>query len=173
MNNYYFLSWKHTAEVSFAYYEIENQVAHELISKLHGKKTLPLDFELKRVQETKDGLITDNILDGISKTWLDYQPNSLAWPLMSKSLKSSIEDNLSGNENIDWIECNVKKGNEIRPYYILRFNKILDVLDMEKTMFVHGTELIIRPVFSMNKIIPYNIFMAATSGYGDLWRITS
>jgi hypothetical protein len=171
MSNYYLLSWKHTPELASAIYAIENQVAHELIPELNGKNYLPFDFQLKRVKETKDGLITDSDLSALSKVWLDYQPNSLAWPLISENLKSLIEANLTGNEQIDWIECKVKNENEERPYFILRFNKMLDVLDMQKTMFVQGTDHIIRPVFASSKISAYSIFSKPSSH--DLWKITS
>src|SRR5690606_17983105 len=112
-----------------------------------------------------------NDLSDLKEIWLDYQPNSLAWPLMSERLKSVIEANLTRNEQIDWIECKVKNGNEERLYFILRFNKMLDVLDMQKTMFVQGTDHIIRPVFASSKISSYSIFSKPSSH--DLWKITS
>lgn len=171
MSNYYLLSWKHTPELASAIYAIENQVAYELIPELNGKNELPFEFQLKRVKETKDGIITDENLSALNEIWLDYQPNSLAWPLMSERLKSIIEVNLTGNEQIDWIECKVKNKSEERTYYILRFNKMLDVLDMQKTMFVQGTDHIIKPVFASSKISAYGIFSKPSSH--DLWKITS
>lgn len=171
MSNYYSLSWKHKPELASAIYAVENQVAYELIPQLDGRNALPFDFELRRIKETKDGLITDSNLTVLKETWLDYQPNSLAWPLMSERLKSVVEANLTGNEQIDWITCKVKSDNEERPYFILRFNKILDVLDMQKTIFVQGTDHIIRPVFASSKISVYNIFTKPSSH--DLWKITS
>jgi hypothetical protein len=171
MSNYYFLSWKHSPELASAIYAIEDQVAYELIPELNGKNDLPFEFQLKRVKETKDGVITDENLSVLNEVWLDYQPNSLAWPLMSERLKSIIEVNLTGNEQIDWIECKVQNRSEERTYYILRFNKMLDVLDMQKTMFVQGTDHIIRPVFASSKICSYSIFSKPSSH--DLWKITS
>lgn len=171
MTNYYLLSWKHTPELASAIYAIENQVAHELIPVLNGKNHLPFKFQLKRIKETKDGIITDGDLSLLKEVWLDYQPNNLAWPLMSESLKYVIESNLTGNEQIDWVECNVENGNEKRPYFILRFNKKLDVLDLQKTTFVEGTDHIIRPVFASSKIRAYSVF-SKPSKY-DLWKITS
>lgn len=171
MSNYYLFSWKHRPELASAIYAIENQVAHELISELNGKNNLPFEFQLKRVKETKDDIIIDENLSPLNAVWLDYQPNSLAWPLMSERLKSIIEAYLTGNEQIDWIECKVKNRSEERTYYILRFNKMLDVLDVQKTMFVQGTDHIIRPVFASSKICSYSIFPNPSSH--DLWKITS
>lgn len=171
MSNYYLLSWKHTPELASAIYAIENQVAYELIPQLNGKNDLPSEFQLKRVKETKDGIITDENLSALNEVWLDYQPNSLAWPLMSERFKLVIEANLTGSEQIDWIESKVKNGSEEQTYFILRFNKKLDVLDMQKTMFVQGTDHIIRPVFASSKISSYSIFSMPSSH--DLWKITS
>jgi hypothetical protein len=154
-----------------AIYAIENQVAHELIPTLNGTNHLPHEFQLMRVKETNDGIITDGDLNSLNEIWLDYQPNSLAWPLMSERLKLVIDANLIGNEQIDWIECKVKNGNEERVYFILRFNKMLDVLNIQKTMFVQGTDHIIRPVFASSKISSYSIFCKPSSH--DLWKITS
>lgn len=58
----------------------------------------------------KNGLIESNDLSDLKEIWLDYQQNSLAWPLMSERLKSIIEANLKQNEQIDWIECKVING---------------------------------------------------------------
>lgn len=171
MSNYYLLSWKHTPELASAIALNETKLDHELISALNGKNHLPFDFQLKRVKETKDGIITDGDLSALNEVWLDYQPNSLVWPLMSERLKSLIEVNLTGNEQIDWIACNVKSTSEERSYFILRFNKMLDVLDMQKTLFIQGTDHIIRPVFASSKVSAYNIFSKPSSH--DLWKITS
>ncbi|MFH6987914.1 imm11 family protein [Flavobacterium collinsii] len=171
MSKYYFLSWKHKAQVASAIYEIEDQNDYELILELKGKKSLPFKFDLKRIKEVKDGITIDNNLDELEEIWLDYQPNDFLWPLMSERLRSVVQASLAGNEHIDWVDCKVRKGNEERTYYILRFNKILDVLNMEETSFVNGTDRIIRPVFSYSKIKDYSIFTKPS--FQDLWRIPS
>lgn len=160
-------------ELASAFYELDNQIPYELIPLLEGKNTLTFDFELRRIKETRSGLIIDNNLDGIDEIWLDYLPNSFSWPIMSEELKSTVEFNLQGEEQIDWITCKIKKEDELRTYYILRFNKRLDVLDLKKTKFAQDTDVIIKPFFSMIKIARYSIFMATTNGYGNLWKITS
>jgi hypothetical protein len=172
MEKYYLLSWKDGKEpLASAFAPKGTKADHELIKELKGRDSLPFELSLVKLDVGKNGLIESNDLTGLKEIWLDYQPNSLAWPLMSERLKSLIETNLKGNEQVDWITCNVKNGNEERPYFILRFNKILDVLDMQKTMFVQGTDHIIRPVFAASKISSYNIFSKPSSH--DLWKITS
>ena len=172
MDKYFLLSWKNGKEpLASAYAPKGAKLAQDLISELNGINRLPFELSLVKLDVGKNGLIENNDLSDLKEIWLDYQPNNLAWPLMSERLKLVIEANLTGNEQIDWIECKVKNGNEERAYFILRFNKMLDVLDMQKTMFVQGTDHIIRPVFASSKISAYSIFSKPSSH--DLWKITS
>lgn len=94
----------------------------------------------------------------MKEIWLDYQPNSLAWPMLSLKVKSLIEDNLTGREGITWIKAKVNFIEEQRVYYIPRFAKKLDVLNRGKTMFVPGTEQIIKPFFALSKIQSLSVF---------------
>jgi hypothetical protein len=170
MSKYFSLNWKHKPELASAFSSQETKLDHELIPQLEGKILLPFEFELRKVKEDKDGLIINNDLAGLSETWLDYQPNSLAWPLMSERLKSVIEKYLTGNEGIDWIRAVVNVNAEQRTYYIPRFEKKLDVLDREHTKYVPGTDQILKPCFSLSKINKYAIFHDEITH--DLWKIT-
>lgn len=170
MKNYYCLRWNDGSEVASAFYEDGSQLDHEMIPQLEGKNQMPLDFKLVRVKETRNGLIIDDNLTALKKVWLDYQPNSLAWPLMSEKLKNIIGANLTGNEQIDWITCNIRNGDEVRLYYIIRFNKKMDVYDMKKTVFMDETkEDVIKPVFSYSKIKYYSVFPRPS--FYDFWKI--
>lgn len=172
MEKYFLLSWKNGKEpLANAYAPKGTKLAQDLISELNGLNKLSFELSLVKLDVGENGLTESNDLSDLKEIWLDYQPNSLAWPLMSERLKSVIEANLTGNEQIDWIVCNVKSTNEGRPYFILRFNKMLDVLDMQETMFVQGTDHIIRPVFTSLKIRGYSVFSKPSSH--DLWKITS
>jgi hypothetical protein len=172
MEKYFLLSWKNGKEpLASAFAPKGSKLAQDLISELNGINKLPFELSLVKLDVGKNALIESNDLSDLKEIWLDYQPNSLAWPLMSERLKSVIEANLTGNEQIDWIECKVKNGSEERTYFILRFNKMLDVLDMQKTMFVQGTDHIIKPVFASSKISAYGIFSKPSLYY--LWKITS
>lgn len=158
MKNYYLLSGKNSKKVASAFKPVGSKQAYELISELDGKNTLPFELNLIKLTVGRNGLIESNDLSGLEELWLDYQPNNLAWPLFSERLKRIIENYLTGREEIDWISTIVKGGNEERVYYIPRFNKTLDVLNLEKTTFVPGTDRIMKPVFSVDKIKSYSIF---------------
>jgi hypothetical protein len=171
MKKYYSLNWKDSKDaITNAFAPKGTKLAQDLINELNGLNKLPFDLTLFKLSLAKKGLIVSADLTELKDVWFDYQPNSLAWPLMSEKFKSLIENNLTGKEQIDWIECKVKNGNEERPYFILRFNKMLDVLDLQKTMFVQGTDHIIKPVFASSKISLYSIFSKPSSH--ELWKIT-
>jgi len=172
MSNYYFFTWDDKPKEATSAFAPDGIGAdHELIPALEGKNALPFTLELRRVKETKTGIEISNDLSGLSPIWLDYQPSSLLWPMMSENLKSVVERNLTGEEGIDWITANITDGNEVRNYFVMRFNKFPDVLNVEKTMFVSGTDHVIRPVFSAEKIKGLNIFTKPSSDI--LWRLTS
>ena len=170
MNNYFFLSGKHTSLGTIAFAPEGTKLAHELIPELDGKKTMPFDFVLKKVTEVKGQLFYSDNLSDLKEIWADYLANSLAWPLMSEKLKILIDANLTGDEGVDWITCKVNANGDVRTYYILRFNKNLDVLNIQKTIFVQGTDHIIKPYFSLSKVKPYSIF-TKPSAY-NLWKIS-
>ncbi len=146
------------------------KLAHELIQDLDNFNELPFDLELYLLSDRQEGLIKSKELSSLKETWLDYQPNSLAWPLMSEKMKLIIINHLTGSETIDWIAAKVIGNGEARKYYIPRFQKKLDVLDIQKTMFVQNTDKIIRPCFSLSKIENYNVFHLPSSY--NLWKIT-
>lgn len=169
MNEYFFLAEKVKPGTAFAYTERETPLSHELIPEIKTKEELPFDLVLKKVTRGKGNLQISNDLTETKYLWVDYQPNNLAWPLMSDKLKSIISSHLTGKEGIVWIKAKVKSVDESREYFIPRFKQQLEVLDEEKTTYVPGTSHIIRPVFSLKKIINYNMFHAPQ----DFWEITS
>lgn len=172
MENYYFLSWKEEQKSSTSAFAPKGtKLAHDLISELRDVHKLPFELHLVKLDTDEKGLIISNDLSDVKEVWLDYQPNSLAWPIMSSKMKNLIESNLKGNENVDWIECTIKNKEEERIYFILRFNTVLDVLDFQQTSFVQDTDHIIRPVFSSSKIGAYTIFPKPASY--NFWQITS
>jgi hypothetical protein len=171
MSKYFFLCGKDAPAAASAFAVNKPKIArHELIEQLEGKTTLPFEFELKKLTEKDDGLAISDDLDELKQIWVDYQSNSEAWPLMSERLKTVIENNLTGEEGIDWLTAIINGKGERREYYVLRFTKKLDVLDIEHTMFVPGTDAVIRPCFSLAKICRYSIFHDELSY--SLWKIT-
>ncbi|UCA61685.1 hypothetical protein KB553_09135 [Chryseobacterium rhizoplanae] len=173
MDKYYLLCSKGEKGPSASAFAPEGtKLAQDLISDLEGRNQLPFKLNLIKLDVDKDSLIKSSDLSGIKELWKDYQINRFAWPLMSEKMKSIFENNLTGNEGIDWIEAIIVAPNEQRTYYIPRFNKKLDVLNMEKTMFVPGTDYTIKPVFSFSKISNYNAFTESSSK-NNHWKITS
>lgn len=168
-DNYYFLTNKDYPEVASAFAPDDTKLAHELIPELVDADILPFELRLIKLSVGKNGLIKSNDLSGLDKTWLDLQPNSLAWHLMSEKLMELIKRNLTGKEHIDWISATINNGDEKRIYYIPRFEKKLDVLDEKNTMYVKGTDHIIRPHFSLEKIKDLTIFHKPDSN--EFWRI--
>jgi hypothetical protein len=171
MNNYYFFCWKNATQVASAFAPKGTRLAHELIADIEEIDELPFELELVKLTEKKTGLIKDNDLAGLDSIWLDYQPNSLAWPLMSDRLKLLVSDNLTGKEGIGWITAKVNGNGEYRNYYIPRFEKMLNVLDEQKTIYVKGTDRIIKPCFSLAKISSFSVFHKPSAH--NLWKITS
>ena len=171
MNNYFLISVKDMPEMASAFAPEGTKLAHELIIELDNVQELPFEFELIKLSIDKGELVENNNLAGLNKIWLDYQPNSLAWPLFSEKLKTIIVNNLTGKEGINWITAKVNGDNEQRIYYIPRFEKMLDVLDAQKTVYIKGCNYVIRPCFSLKKINNYSIFHQPDNY--DFWKITS
>lgn len=168
---YYFLSWKNSSKRGpVAYNSAKVGTSVDTMKKIVNDTVLYFDFDIKDVLETKTGLVVNNPMASHQYEWLDYMPNDLAWPLMSEKMKSIVESSLIEKDYISWISTNVILFEVQRKYYVLKFTKKLDVLDIENTIFVRGTDAIIRPAFSREKIAKYSIFGEPLSQ--DLWRIT-
>lgn len=158
MDNYFLLYGKNYAPGANAF--ASNQVSPHYIfaEKLKDAHQLPFDFNLVKLTIAASGVSESSDLEGLNNIWLDYQPNNLALPMFSERMQEIIDQNLTGNEEIDWISAKIKGNNEERNYYILRFNKALDVLDYDKTSFIEDTDHVIEPTFELTKIRSYSIF---------------
>ncbi|GAB2775454.1 imm11 family protein [Salinimicrobium soli] len=168
--NFYFLTTKNYPEVASAFAPDNTKLSHQLIPELDEADKLPFELNLVKISVGTNGLIKSD-LSGLNTIWLDLQPNSLAWYLVSEKLRDLINRNLKGNEHLKWISAVINNGTEKRIYYIPRFEKKLDVLDEKRTMYVKGTDHIINPCFSLKKIRNYAIFHKPDSL--DFWRIPS
>lgn len=168
--NYYLLCGRHTTMGTVSFSPNDCKLGHEMIKELEGKSEMPFEFSLKLVREVSNGLVYQDDLSDIVDLWIDYQANSFAWPMMSAKMKDIINQNLTGNECIDWISCIVKGRGEKRLYHIPRFNKRPDVLDVDKTIFVAKTDHVVIPWFSTSKIRSLSIFTQPFSH--NLWKIT-
>jgi hypothetical protein len=169
MQEYYFLAEKLKPNTAFAYTKGDTPLSHEMIGDVIRRIELPFELFLRKVTIGKGGLQVSEDLSEIKHMWLDYQPNNLAWPLMSEKMKDVIAANLTGKEGLFWVKAIVNGGKEAKAYFIPRFSYKLDVIDENKTIFIAGTAYIVRPVFSYAKVKNYSIFFAPQ----ECWEITS
>lgn len=108
IDKYFSLCGKNSTIGTSAFAPKKEQFRFTKIKELKGINTLPFDLKLVKLSfKEKGGYTVNNELSGIKRIWLDYQPNSMAWPLFSKELKNIIDENLTGNEGVTWISCNV------------------------------------------------------------------
>ena len=92
----------------------------------------------------------------------DYQGNNKGFHLFSECFRDFIEQHKQPKDNFQWLENPVFCGNEERPYFILHFYDIDDVLDESRIIWhpVDGT--ILKPAFSAKKICGHSIFTYLT-----------
>jgi len=172
MNNYFLFTGKDSpGGVASAFAPKDTKLAHDLMSDLDNVNEMPFEFNLVKLTVGRKGLIESDDLSGINEIWKDYQINSLVYPILSEKLKTIIENNLTGKEGIEWISAKINGNGEQRIYYILRFKKLLDVLDTEKTIFNELTGGVIIPRFSLEKVQNFSVFHRPTAY--PLWRIPS
>lgn len=161
---------KHFKNVAIACAPDNVGLAHELIGALRESDVMPFDFTLKALMVKSDGIHYSNDFSRVETIWLDYQPNSLAWPLFSEKLKKIIEKMLTGKEGLKWISCNICCGKETRTYYIPHFIEELDVLNKDKCFYSNNGGLI-KPAYFSLKIQDYSIFPKPSMN--NLWQITA
>lgn len=139
MNLFYYMSWKESDDFPIARPD-EPVLGYELATQVSGDK-LPLILKVK----------------DFNCLLPDYLANSIAWPMMSSRLKDLISTNISKREGVSWVLIKIECGNEIYDYFIPKFNKVIDVLNREKTIFAVN-DFIVKPHFSLLKIRDLNFF---------------
>lgn len=164
---FYLLFPKEERELASAFTSEVDKLPHELIEYVGGLDLLPFEFRLKRISASKNGISYSNDLTSLKTVWSDYLPNNLAWPIFSLRVKEIINENLSGNEGLEWIKAKINYNNHKKEYYVPRFKFELDVLDTEKTKFVPGTNQIIKPIYSNSKLKKLSVFHEPSS----IWQV--
>ena len=175
MSNYFSLFWRSTKTGSCAFSPDGpegKKLSSDLIADLEGINELPFELHLVKSTVGRHGLIYSDDLSGIEDIWEDFLCNEFAIPILSEKLKSIIESELTGEEAVDWISAKIHGNGECRTYYILRFNKILDVLDEEHSMFNSNPGTLIVPCFSLKKIKNYTVFHIPDEE-AFIWKIQS
>lgn len=170
ISKYFSIGFKYNRNVASAWTEFKTPIAHLIEDEVITSQELPFTLIIKKIVSTKNGIETSDDLSGLKHIWLDYQPNNLAWPLMSEKMKELIAIHLTGNEGIIWIMAKVKQNEIIKNYYIPIFEKKLNVLDEEKTIFAANSNHIVIPVYSLSKIASFSMFHCPRE---ILWRITT
>ena len=109
------------------------------ISGKRVKSWVPIYFELR------DGKFSD------------YLTNDLGARLCSEKLKTIIENNLTKNDQLQWLEAIVvTKDGHPRKYYILHFPEDHPIINEEKSIMAGG--MVVKPVIDQNCAKEHNIF---------------
>ncbi len=90
--------------------------------------------------------------------YCDYLSTNSVHRVCSERLRNILDDHCGQKDELQWLPLSVHLGNEAKAYYALHFPNPADVLDIEKTMWVNGTDLVIKPVFSSDKLSGHSVF---------------
>jgi len=127
-------------------------------NKTHGVGYVIGDYDFDYLSEDqcveKWEPISFQLLEG---GFADFQTNDLGWPMCSIKLKAIIDEFASPIDQIQWLEAELFKQDEIREYYILHLPFRPDILDKQKTIFA-GTDAIVKPYFHRTKIGNHQVF---------------
>lgn len=115
--------------------EINMRTEKETLLHFFLFKKFPFDFYLKKIIWQRNKSIRSDDLSGLDNLWPDFMANVFAWQIFSKKMKEVIQENLSGNEGIEWYEVPIHSINETRIYYMPIFTKVYDIIDENRTEF--------------------------------------
>ena len=147
--DYYWLTTDNTAR-SVAYAPKGLSRPWELFETIIEADSLPFRMIIHSV-DVKEELIVGPVTDQI----VDFQPNSLAWPLMSQTMKHIINSNLYGNEGIVWKSVILQGKTNEYEYCVPMFTRHLDTLDKEHTVFAPAGGIVVKPVFIKQSVEKY------------------
>jgi hypothetical protein len=150
-----------TGPVAYAPSGASSDIA-TLVEDLHIVQQLPFSFTLYEVS-VLDRLVKGDITDAHD----DFQSNNLGLPLISERMKQLIETELLGTEKIKWIEARVKGKSKVFIYYIPCFYQKQETLDIDRTIFIPNTDLIVKPYYDKELVSQYAVF----HGYGPRWQM--
>lgn len=128
----------------------------------------PVNFTLKRLSLDCNGVNVSSDFSGLNDLWLDYMPNSEAWPMLSERMMTAINPLLTGNEKLRWIRCSVTHEKETRFYYVPLFKAEFDILDSDKCVYA-SNGIVIKRVYALSKIKNYSVFPEPS--YKNWWDI--
>ena len=162
--DYYWISINNDIVSTIAYAPKGAPVSHELIEAVETIDVVPFSLELH------DVFISETIIQGgRSDVFYDFQPNSLAWPIMSEKMSHIIASHLTGFEHIRWKEISIVGKNTSRRYYLPFLTYPLDTLDYENSIIIPSSGAVLKPCFSKTKL--ENISM--TYAPSLFWKVTT
>ena len=162
--NYYWMSINNDRVSTVAYAPDGLPISHELISKIVNRNSLPFSLELH------DVAVIDKLEKGeLSDKFYDYQPNSLAWPVMSEKMRSIIVQHLTGLEQIKWKEVTIDGYTRSKLYYIPVFTSELDTLNVAESIIIPSSGIVLNPCFNREKVKKYAMF----HGHNKFWNVTT
>ena len=144
--NYYWISINKDKVSTVAYAPEGTPVPHNLIDVMENREDVPFPLVLREV------FIASKLIVGeVSDVFYDYQPNSLAWPIMSERMKSIIASHLTGSEYIEWKSIIINGKGISKKYYIPMFTRKLDTLNISESVYVPVSGIVLKPCFDKEK----------------------
>lgn len=162
----FFLSPLASKSVAVACAPEGTPASYMLVPQLTELSSLPSELVLKDVLFENNGSRQSSELGKLKHLWYDYQPNSLAWPIFSERFKNLINSQTTGEKPFDWLTVTIRQNSKVsRQYYLLRFTKHQDVLDLEHSVFAgRNSDFLVKPVFDAKKVAGLTIFSAERDG---------
>ena len=159
--DYYWISINNDIVSTIAYAPKGTPVSHQLIETID---VVPFSLELH------DVFIGKTIIQGgLSDVFYDFQPNSLAWPIMSEKMSHIIASHLTGFEHIRWKEISIVGKNASQRYYLPFFTCSLDTLDYENSVIIPSSGAVLKPCFSKTKLENFSMMYAPSL----FWKVTT
>ncbi len=88
--------------------------------------------------------------------YADYLSSDLGGRLCSEKLKDLIEQNISDNENVQWLDVNVSGDLECKKYYFLHFPKNIPVINKDRSIFAGN--MVVKVVLDAQLVSHLSIF---------------
>ncbi len=155
---YYEIRWKEFKEKCSSCVVLNEKIGYDEFKMLlahNSQKLYGMAWHIISLSVGRKSIIESDDLSGIKHLWPDYIGNGKVLPIMSEKMKDIIESNLKGTEGVFWIPITIEANGEVRPYYILRFQKQIKVLYKTKTEYLYS--VVSKAVFYKDKALKYSV----------------
>jgi hypothetical protein len=152
MSEIYQVLFKSNIETNGVGYVIEGDVHFRLPNEGKVNDWKPI------VVEVRDG------------DYCDYLACNIGGRICSKKLRDIINQNASTHDDLQWLDLSAIKNGEKQVYYMLHFPYPPDVLNIDRTLFVKNTDIVVRPVFSRIRCESFNV-ISFYENMGVSWYI--